>query len=351
MSAKFLPLLSIIVPVYNVEKYLPRCLDSLLAQTYTDLDIVLVDDGSTDSSGAICDRYAELDRRVIAIHKPNSGQLESRFFGIDAATGDYFAFVDSDDYVEPDMFARLMAPLLHDPGIDITIGGMVVEREGELWYPHTLLPEQELTSDEALFQLYSCRSFFWPLWAKVYRRQLFKQTLSHAITDVYGEDFEENTQLFCRAERLYYVPIYGYHYLTRTDSCYNSLSIAMRPTMVRRPAQALRLLGDRPAIAAALHRLLRLYCLRLLVATLDAGDAQAFSDAQRLLRETLPASVYQGDAEIATWQSLCQTEVWLAAWQKPWEELFTCSFSAGKELIAEPRSQGHDIPVSILHVY
>ena len=100
--------ISVIVPVYNTEKYLRRCIDSILNQTYEALEVILVDDGSTDGSGAVCDEYAEKDARVRAIHQKNGGISAARNAGIDAASGQYIAFIDSDDYVTGDMLAELL---------------------------------------------------------------------------------------------------------------------------------------------------------------------------------------------------------------------------------------------------
>lgn len=101
-------LLSVIVPVYNVEQFLPRCVDSILSQTYENLDVILVDDGSPDGAGAICDHYAARDPRVRVIHKKNGGLSSARNAGIDQARGRYLAFVDSDDWIEPDMYERMI---------------------------------------------------------------------------------------------------------------------------------------------------------------------------------------------------------------------------------------------------
>ena len=99
---------SVILPIYNVEKYLERCIKSIAAQTYTNLEILLIDDGSTDLSADICDMWAEKDKRVIAIHKKNEGLGMARNTGIDNATGRYVFFVDSDDYVAPDMIEKVV---------------------------------------------------------------------------------------------------------------------------------------------------------------------------------------------------------------------------------------------------
>ena len=101
------PLISIVVPVYNAEKTLEKCLDSILCQTYHCLEIILVNDGSTDSSGNICDDYATKDNRIQVIHKQNGGVSSARNVGIDAASGDYIGFVDSDDWIDPRMYEVL----------------------------------------------------------------------------------------------------------------------------------------------------------------------------------------------------------------------------------------------------
>lgn len=101
-------LVTVIVPVYNVEKFLNKCVDSICRQTYTNLEIIIVDDGSTDNSGCICDELKEKDERIIVIHKMNGGLSDARNAGLEVATGDYIGFVDSDDYIESDMYELLV---------------------------------------------------------------------------------------------------------------------------------------------------------------------------------------------------------------------------------------------------
>lgn len=108
------PEISVIVPVYNVQAYLPRCLDSILAQTFRDMEIILVDDGSADDSGAICDSYAARDERVCVIHKENGGLSSARNAGLDVARGQWIGFVDSDDYIAPDMYEYLHSIALRE---------------------------------------------------------------------------------------------------------------------------------------------------------------------------------------------------------------------------------------------
>ena len=108
------PTISIIVPVYKVEAYLDRCVQSILNQTFSDFELILVDDGSPDRCGQMCDAYAQGDRRVRVIHKKNGGLSDARNAGIDAARGEYLGFVDSDDEIAPDMYESLLQNLVHE---------------------------------------------------------------------------------------------------------------------------------------------------------------------------------------------------------------------------------------------
>lgn len=114
--------ISIIVPIYNVEKYLKECLDSLINQTYSNLEIILVDDGSTDNCPTICNEYAKMDTRIKVIHKKNAGLSEARNSGMEISTGEYIAFVDSDDYVRKDMYEKMMISI-NEKKADIVMSG------------------------------------------------------------------------------------------------------------------------------------------------------------------------------------------------------------------------------------
>lgn len=117
------PLLSVIVPVYNVENYIKKCINSIREQTYQNLDIIIVDDGSTDSSGKICDEYEKQDMRIHVIHQENKGLLAARFVGVENACGEYVTFVDSDDWIEKQMYMGLLSKVLESQA-DIVISGI-----------------------------------------------------------------------------------------------------------------------------------------------------------------------------------------------------------------------------------
>ncbi|EGO6096531.1 glycosyltransferase, partial [Enterococcus faecalis] len=125
-----MPKISIIVPVYNVEKYLEKCVRSILAQTFTDFELILVDDGSPDSSGAMCDQFAKQDERVKVIHKENGGLSDARNAGIEIATGEYLGFIDSDDYIADDMYELLYTNIVKEDA-DLSICGIYDVYEGK----------------------------------------------------------------------------------------------------------------------------------------------------------------------------------------------------------------------------
>ena len=115
-------LISVIVPIYGVEKYLPECIESVTRQTYDNLQIILVDDGSRDGCGAICDRYARTDNRIVVVHQENGGAAAARNAGLRLAQGDYISFLDGDDYLEPDAYENMLAAM-EEHGADIVHGG------------------------------------------------------------------------------------------------------------------------------------------------------------------------------------------------------------------------------------
>lgn len=203
--------ISVIVPVYNVKPYLNTCLDSILAQTYEDLQIILVDDGSTDGSGSICHRYAARDKRIRVIHQKNLGVSAARNAGLAAATGAWIGWVDSDDRIEPEMFARLLEGALRE-NADIAICGRYQE------YPDRQVPfgpeaEGLLTRDQGLLSLLEEKQMDNALYDKLYRRELFE-----GIRFPEGRTYEDLAVLyrvFEKADRILCLPQRLYHYRQR----------------------------------------------------------------------------------------------------------------------------------------
>lgn len=127
-----MPKISIIVPVYKVEQFLPKCIDSILSQTYQDWELLLIDDGSPDNSGKICDEYAKKDTRIRVFHKENGGVSSARNLGVDNAIGEWITFIDSDDYIQPGFLEGLYAPIAQGEEVDFVHGGCVNVKNGEI---------------------------------------------------------------------------------------------------------------------------------------------------------------------------------------------------------------------------
>ena len=124
-----MPEVSVIVPVYNMEEYLPRCIESILAQTYRDFELILVDDGSSDNSGNMCDEYALKDNRIKSVHKENDGVSSARNCGLQVAEGKYILFIDSDDFVDPSYIGEL----LENKEYDYVTAGHYIQRYNMTW--------------------------------------------------------------------------------------------------------------------------------------------------------------------------------------------------------------------------
>lgn len=166
---KELPLISVIVPVYKVEPYLNTCIRSITEQTYHNLEILLVDDGSPDRSGEICDEWAAKDHRIKVIHKENGGGGLARNTALDAAKGELIAFVDSDDYIAPDMFSYLYG--LMDTDTDIAECGYVETLDGNAEFPVTEEKTAVYSAVEAMHEHIQDTVFRQLIWNKLYRRE------------------------------------------------------------------------------------------------------------------------------------------------------------------------------------
>lgn len=210
-------LISVIVPVYNVEKYLSRCVDSILDQTYEKLEIILVDDGAKDSSGKICDEYAEKDSRIKVIHKENGGLSSARNTGIDAATGDYLAFVDSDDWIEQDMYEKMLG-LVEKHGVKLVCAGRYdVDSETDQKTIGLCPPKEELISGQELAR----RIFIWDNIDSAAVDKLYHASLFQGIRYPLGvvcEDVPTTYRIALNTERVAMCPVPMYNYYHRPGS-------------------------------------------------------------------------------------------------------------------------------------
>ncbi len=215
--------LSIIIPVYNIQEYLSKCLGSVLAQTYSPIEIICVDDGSTDGSGVLLDEYATKDNRIRVFHKENGGVSSARLKGVEEARGDWIGFVDGDDWVEPEMYERLIENAIkYDADISHCGYQMVFPNKVDYYYNTGQIIEQE--SRDAVIELLS--GVYEPgLCNKLYRKDLFSKILREEIIDLSIKNFEDllmNYYLFCAATKIVFDDFCPYHYQVRAGSAAKS---------------------------------------------------------------------------------------------------------------------------------
>lgn len=212
-------LVSIIVPIYKVEPYLRRCLDSIVNQTYTNLEIILVDDGSPDGCPQICDEYAAKDKRIIVIHKENGGLSDARNAGLDICNGEYISFVDSDDWVEKDYIYTLYS-LLSNNNIDIAVGNFQQFSEDNQLFPPEMLPEGIFSNKKILDEILTRKTPYKLAWGKLFKKKLF-DTIRFPVGQIH-EDELVGYQPYCFSNYTSCTKKVLYHYLRRSDSIMGS---------------------------------------------------------------------------------------------------------------------------------
>lgn len=210
------PLISVIIPIYNISAYLPKCVDSVLNQTYQHLEIILVDDGSTDDCPGICDDYARKDKRIRVIHKKNGGLSDARNKGIELSEGEYITFIDGDDYVEPDM-VEYLHHLLAENRADMSVCQYnKVYEETEKVQPVLHIRGMVAVGNEECVKAFFTFPIGTVAWGKLYRRSMFSK-----IRYPYGkfhEDVYTTYRLVALCNRIVVGNEHKYNYLQRRNS-------------------------------------------------------------------------------------------------------------------------------------
>lgn len=209
-------LVSVIVPVYNVKDYLDRCVESVIKQTYQNIELLLVDDGSNDGSGEMCDSWAVRDSRIRAFHKENGGLADARNYGITKARGTYVEFLDSDDYIEKDTIRICMEKLKQYDSIDIVCFGMTIEYEHGTSIIKQTGKQRVLSNWEALIELNSYKNIEVSACNKFFSRKLF-DTVRFPKGKL-CEDYYIMHKLFSNSRQMLILPDNLYHYWQRENS-------------------------------------------------------------------------------------------------------------------------------------
>lgn len=223
--------ISVIIPVYNIAVFLGKCIESVCKQTYQNLELILVDDGSVDESPIICDTYKKIDTRIIVIHKKNGGLVSARKAGLSIAKGEYIAFLDGDDWVEPDFYENMLETILRW-NVDFVESPYISEQDGANFFyeskdAHFVLDEwtvkeilESWMADEENAPIRNA------IWSKLYKAEVIKESYMHVPQNMsLGEDIVNFIYLLKIARNVYVVSKGGYHYVYRPDSLSHDFSI------------------------------------------------------------------------------------------------------------------------------
>ena len=244
-------LISVIVPVYKVEKYLRKCVDSIIAQTYNNLEIILVDDGSPDNCGKICDEYSEKDTRIKVIHQQNGGLSAARNAGLDIATGDYIGFVDSDDYIAPDMYEKLLNALKENDANLSICNFVYVDSNGNDLNLYPPVSAKIIESDR-IMQLFCEKDIvcFITTVNRLYKKHIF-DNLRFDVGKTNEDEFIAH-KIYSRCGKVAVIEDSLYFYLQRDDSIMGSPVTVRRADGIEAIYNRLQFLkSDYPAIDLA----------------------------------------------------------------------------------------------------
>lgn len=299
------PMVSVIVPVYNVEKYLNGCLSSLIRQTLTDIEILVIDDGSQDNSSALCDEWEQKDHRIRAFHKPNGGLSSARNLGIEVARGEYLAFIDSDDTVHPQMLEILYKTIQDADTLLAICEYRTVTAPVSNWTPIDKWPEPQIIRRDAIFQ--SITTDLVVAWNKLYHRSLF-HSLRYPAGRYHEDEFLAH-RLFWQTPKVAKVQLSLYDYLQRSGSI-------MSQNIVRHYEDGLCALRDRVEFCLkkgkidylrwSLDTLLGQYERLLITYKTSFSTAESRSLAQEMTRDYENWKKYMRPSQKLYWRWLSQ---------------------------------------------
>lgn len=308
-------LISIIVPVYNIENYISRCMDSVLSQTHKDLEVITVNDGSTDHSPDILDKYAIKDSRVKVIHKENGGVTSARMRGIREAHGEWIGFVDGDDYVEPDMFEKLLNNALqYNAQISHCGYQMVFPSRVDYYYNTGRIVQQ--SNREALKDLL-VGSYEPCLCNKLFHNSLFHKLLQEDLLDQsirINEDLLMNFYLFNEAEQTVFEDICPYHYMVRKGSAATS---KVKPYKLRDPGRVRRILMEETNNDPELYA----FCLQSYIILLTRISTKSLHRQTKEIKDC----IYEARHELRVWlpkakqiHACSNRQAFLSTWAAVW---------------------------------
>lgn len=315
-------MISILVPVYNVEKYIRRCILSICNQSYRNLEIILVDDGATDKSGAICDELAKQDNRIRVIHQPNGGLSQARNAGLRAANGEYIGFVDGDDFVEPDMFSYLYEHSNPD-----SIVACRYTHQLEPCMDQTDTPMREMDAASAIEFYFSDEvhklttgelqygSF---VWNKLFPRKFF-QDIRFPVGKNY-EDIAVFLKLYHQAQSVIFLPGRKYHYVEREDSIVAVKNIVRDDYILALQEQKKQLqdFGLYERVKDSFERVYVYVCLQMMQEIALCSDKSAYEQDKRDYHRTIQENVRKYQLSMPMKFKIKHFLIWRIPWLYCW---------------------------------
>lgn len=267
-------MISIIIPVYNAEDYMERCINSVIDQTYQDIEIILIDDGSNDRSGKICDKYQMIDNRVKVIHKENQGVSAARNTGIDIATGDFIGFVDADDYIEKDMYEYLYK-IINQNNADIAICNYDnVNDNFHSSLGSYMSKNMIMKSSEAIENVLKTNGFKGYLWNKLFRVELLKNNQKYIRLDPdisICEDLLFVCKCISRSKTIVYSPLIKYHYYNNKQSVLRSNFNRNNLSILKAYEQIEEIINEYPSARSSFVSNITVSYTNLMIQILESG--------------------------------------------------------------------------------
>ena len=306
-------LVSVVIPIYNVEKYLNRCISSIVSQTYSNLEIILIDDGSPDNCPQICDEWAKKDSRIIVVHKKNEGLGRARNTGIDHARGTYICFFDSDDYIEPDTIEACVEAACENNADLVVFGHDNVTPDMHVLGSHIPTPPKKLFSGEEITTALLPNSLYCNLktgedWNmvmsscnKLYSMDVIKRSGWRFASEreIISEDFYSLTELHGHLDRVYVIDRVFYHYTVNRSS----LSRSYRPDRFERIKvfyEAMISLSQRMGIRDVMDQAIKGVTFGITVGAMkqivaaDLGFKQRYRDLRKIIKDDFLKELVRG---------------------------------------------------------
>lgn len=303
--------ISVIVPVYKVEPYLDKCISSIVNQTYRNLEIILVDDGSPDNCPAMCDTWAEKDSRIRVIHKTNGGLSDARNAGMAIATGELMTFVDSDDWIAPDMYEHLYQRLAENNSDVATCGVQMVWEDKTPSCTLTRESSCVLNQEEAMRAIIEESWLKQPVWYKLYKTELVRDILFPV--GKYHEDVFWSYQAVGRAQRVSVSDHIGYYYLQRGGSIMGAGYSLKRLDAVEAKVQRCAYIQERfPALSPLAVKDLWFTCIyqgQLALRTLDKTEAEKILAHFENVMERQPFQMEGCSAKERLWLNMAKSSL------------------------------------------